>query len=206
MLRIACPGAPSGTRPCAGRTETYRRSERLRCDRPHGVTLIELALAIAIGGLLLALGVPAFHDWLASYALANQARHLAETLTRARTEAVRRGYRVNVCKSTDGRQCAEGGSWAGGFIVFVDANRDGRVDPGEAVLGMHGPAPPGVSVSANRPLAAYVSYTSLGTARMLNGALQMGTFTLCRRDQRALQVVLAGSGRVRVEPTTTRCP
>lgn len=189
--------SPGGTRCRAGRR---------RHDRARGFTLIEFAAGAAIAGLLLALGVPAFHDWLASYALANHARHLAETMARARTEAIRRGHRVSLCKSADALQCAAGGSWAGGFVVFVDANRDGRIDPGEALLGVHGPAPPGVTVSANRPVESYVSYTSLGTARMLNGALQMGTLTLCRRNQRALQVVLAGSGRVRVEATATRCP
>ncbi len=61
-------------------------------------------------------------------------------------------------------------------------------------------------MSANRPVDDYVSYTSLGQARMLNGALQMGTFVVCRRGQRALHVVLANTGRVRIEKTTDRCP
>jgi len=51
-----------------------------------------------------------------------------------------------------------------------------------------------------------VSYTPLGRARMLNGALQMGTFTLCRSGQNALEIVLANSGRVRVVKTGDRCP
>jgi uncharacterized protein YjhX (UPF0386 family) len=41
---------------------------------------------------------------------------------------------------------------------------------------------------------------------MLNGALQMGTFTVCRSGQRALHVVLANSGRVRTERTDIPCP
>jgi hypothetical protein len=51
-----------------------------------------------------------------------------------------------------------------------------------------------------------VSYTSLGHARMLSGALQMGTFVVCKPGQDALQVVLANSGRARVQPTAQRCP
>ncbi len=91
-------------------------------------------------------------------------------------------------------------------MVYVDINRDGRIDDGEPVLQTEGAAPRGITVSANRPLDDYVSYTSLGQARMLNGALQMGTFTVCRSGQRALQVVLANSGRVRVEKTSDPCP
>jgi hypothetical protein len=44
---------------------------------------------------------------------------------------------------------------------------------------------PGITITANGPLDDYVSYTSIGHARMLNGALQMGTFTICKRGQRA---------------------
>ena len=169
-------------------------------------TLVELLVALAIAALLAMMAVPSFHDWLAAYQLANHAKHLAETMARARTEAVRRGHRVNLCKSPGGGGCADQGDWAAGFLVYVDINHDGRIDDGEPVLQTEGAAPRGITVSANRPLDDYVSYTSLGQARMLNGALQMGTFTLCRSGQRALQVVLANSGRVRVETTSDPCP
>ena len=171
-----------------------------------GLTIVELLVALSIAGLLAALAVPAFHDWLGAYQLANHTRHLAESLTRARTEAIRRGYRVNLCKSTDRVQCADQGSWEAGFVMYVDVNHDGRIDAGEPVLGIEGPAPPGITITANRPLDDYVSYTSVGHARMLNGALQMGTFTLCRRGQRAQHVVLANGGRVRTERTAVVCP
>ena len=65
-------------------------------------------------------------------------------------------------------------------MMFVDVNHDGRIDAGEPVLGIEGRAPPGITITANRPLDDYVSYTSIGHARMLNGALQMGTFTVCQ--------------------------
>ena len=149
--------------------------------------------------------MPVFRDWLAAYQLANHARQIADDMTRARTEAVRRGHRVNLCKSPDRRQCAGRGTWNGGFLVFVDVNNDGLVDDDEPVLAVEGPAPAGITVHANGPLDAYVSYTSLGQARMQNGALQMGTLTVCRSGQHALHVVLANSGRVRIERTTERC-
>ena len=177
------------------------------CPLPsRAFTLVELLVALAILAVLLAAGAPAFHDWLGAYELANHAKHLAETMTRARTDAIRTGDRVNLCKSPDQRQCADAGSWEGGFVVFVDENQNGRIDDGERILEIDGHAPRGITITANRPLDDYVSYTSLGRARMLNGALQMGTFTVCRRGQRAMHVVLANSGRVRIERTTIACP
>ena len=169
-------------------------------------TLVEMSVALAIAALLIVIAAPAFHNWLGAYRLANHAKHLAETMTRARTEAVRRGHRVNLCKSVDRARCADETSWNAGFVVFVDVNRNGRIDDGEPVLEIEGPAPPGISVSGNRPVDDYVSYTGLGEARMLNGALQMGTFTVCRPGLRARKVVLASSGRARVETVTETCP
>ncbi len=169
-------------------------------------TLVEVLVALAVALALIAAAMPSFRDWLAAYQLANHARHLADSMTLARTEAVRRGHRVNLCTSADRQRCAERAGWNSGFVVFVDVNRDGQVDDDEPVLALDGPAPPGVTVQANRPLDEYVSYTSVGHARMLNGALQMGTFTVCRRGQCALHVVLANSGRVRVDKSAGRCP
>ena len=169
-------------------------------------TLVEMLVAIAIVSALLAAGGPAFYGWLGAQELANHARHLAESMTQARTDAIRTSHRVSLCKSPDQRQCADGARWEAGFVVFVDENQNGLIDAGERIIRVDGHASRGITITANRPVDDYVSYTSLGRARMLNGALQMGTFTVCRRGERAMQVVLANSGRVRTERTTTICP
>jgi hypothetical protein len=88
-------------------------------------------------------------------------------MTRARTDAIRSGHRVSLCKSGDQQQCADTGTWEGGFVVFVDVNQNGRIDEGEPVLGIDGHAPRGITIAANRPLDDYVSYMSVGHARML---------------------------------------
>jgi type IV fimbrial biogenesis protein FimT len=171
----------------------------------RGFSLIELVMALAIFGVLLAFAPAAYHDWIASQQLANHARFLAETLDIARSEAIKHGYRVNVCKSVDRRQCATRGGWESGWIMYVDENHDGDIDSDEQVLRREGAAPDGITVQANHPVANYVSYTSLGHARLLSGALQMGTFVVCKSGQDALKVVLANSGRARIDKTRDRC-
>lgn len=176
------------------------------CGRPAGgFTLVETLIAVTIAALLVVAAVPALADYLARYRQLAHAQMLALHLNRARSEAIMRGGRVNLCRATGAGQCAAAGGWESGWITYVDRNHDGDVDADEAVLEAAPPAPPGVTVSPNRPLAAYVSYTSLGQARRLDGALQMGTFTVCRSGQTAVQVVLANTGRVRVQRTAIPC-
>jgi type IV fimbrial biogenesis protein FimT len=175
-------------------------------DPETGWTLIELMLGLAIASLLVVLALPFYGEWIADYQVLNHAQLLAGTMNIARAEAVKRGRRVNLCKSADRVQCVVSGGWDAGYVVHVDGDRDGAVDAGDAAFRVEGPATPGITIRGNRPVDDYVSYTSLGTARLLNGALQMGTITVCKSGRRAIDVVLANSGRARLQKTAIVCP
>src|SRR5258708_10938186 len=183
-------------------TKMSRSDER----RSAGFTLIETVIALAIFALLVGLGLPSYRDWIASRQLANHAEYLAETLNQARSEAVKRSSRVNLCKSVDGKQCAAGGAWSAGWIMFEDDNLDGSIEAAESLIRHDGPPGNGITITANHPLDNYVSYTTFGYARLLNGALQMGTFVVCKPGQKAIHVVLANSRRVRIDRTGEPCP
>ena len=174
--------------------------------RTGGFTLIELLLGLAIAALLAVLALPAYHEWIAEAQMMNYARDLAGSISTARSEAIKRGARVNLCKSADRRTCASTGDWAQGFVVYTDRDHDGQPDAGERAIRVVEPATPGISARCNRPVADYVSYTSMGTARLLNGGLQMGTLTVCRSGRKAIDVVLANSGRARIQKTAMLCP
>jgi type IV fimbrial biogenesis protein FimT len=175
------------------------------CAAAGGWTLVELMIALALAAIMVTLAVPGYHDWIATYQLASHAEHLANSLALARSEAIKRGHRVNLCPAPGGVRCADGANWDAGWLVYVDANRDGRNADDEPVLRAEAAAPAGIQVRANRPVADYVSFTGLGQARLLAGGLQMGTFTLCRRGLAARKVVLANSGRVRMETSRDAC-
>ena len=175
-------------------------------DRARGTTLVELLIALSIAALLTVIAMPVYYGWVADYQVDNEARALATSMYAARAEAIKQGYRVNLCKSINGRTCTTGGSWDGGFLLHVDRDHDGDVAADEPVLHWEGPAPRGVYVRANAPLDDYVSYTALGQARKLNGALQMGTLRVCFSGRSEVQVVLANSGRVRIQKTAIPCP
>lgn len=170
----------------------------------RGFTLPEMVIGLAIAALLLALAANAYRDWIEDARLMNHARVLASTMSEARAEAIKRGHRVNLCKSSDGRQCTETGRWDQGILLHDDHDRTGTAEGRDTVIRFE-PPPAGIVVTANRPVSNYVSFTSLGQARMLTGALQMGTFTVCKRGRRAVEVVLVASGRVRLDRTRTVC-
>lgn len=167
--------------------------------RRRGFTLLELMAALAIAGVVFTLGAPGLGAWMTEQALQDRADALLHALDLARSEAVKRGARVDVCP---GSAACSGGAlaWEGGWAIVADADRGG------SALAHEHAAAPGITIRGNRPVADYVSYTSAGHARRFDGALQMGTFTVCRPGHRARKVVLANSGRARVETSPDQCP
>jgi len=170
-----------------------------------GLTLLELLIALAIGAVLLLIAVPGYRAWVADLEMRDRIEALVVTMSRARAEAIKRQTRVALCPSGDGVHCAPAGHWEDGWIVFADANDDGDRDADEDILAVEPPSRPGITIRGNRPVSQYVSYTSHGYTRMTNGALQMGTLTVCRAGADAVDVVLANGGRVRVDRTRTKC-
>lgn len=173
-------------------------------NRVAGVTLLELLVALMIAGIMLSFGVPGWGRWMDEQALRDRADALLHTLDRARSEAVKRGGRVDVCPASGGACPGMPAAWEGGWNVVVPAGAGSDV-PG-VLVAREPEAPAGLTIRGNRPVADYVSYTSLGYARRADGSLQMGTFVICRPGHKARKVILANSGRARVEQASEDCP
>ena len=192
----------------ADRPWRRRANKAARGDpaRSRGASLIEIAVVLTLVVIVAAFALPTWRHWLARQELANRAHTLATALERARTEAIKRGHRVNLCKSPDAATCADEGDWSAGWIMHVDALAQGRPARDEPPIAYDPPVGAPIRVDGNGPVDDYVSFTPLGEPRRLSGALQMGTFSLCRAGHDEVQVVLAATGRVRTVRTRTRCP
>ena len=127
-----------------------------------GFSLVELMIALAICALTLRFGVPAYGESISSRKLAHQAEYLTETLNLARSEAVKRGLRVNLCQSRARKQREPQATWDAGWIMFADEQRDGPIEASENLIRGEGPAGDQITISANGPRKDYVSYTSFG--------------------------------------------
>lgn len=84
----------------------------------HGFTLLELMITVAVGAVLLTIGVPSFVDLVRNNRAATNVNELLTAFSIARSESIKRGLNVTVCRSTNGTAC--GGTWADGWIVFRD--------------------------------------------------------------------------------------
>lgn len=190
-------------RECARR----RRAGRARAA---GMTFIELMVVMAVAAVLLTVAVPSFDALLNSSRQTTLTNTFLTSLHLARSEAVKRNARVALCKSADGVSCTAGGRWDQGWIVFHDANNNAQVDVGEELIRVYEALPDTFALKGNNPAANYVSYAPTGATRLISGALQMGTITLCRvaaGGQDARRIVISGTGRPRVEQANVAsCP
>jgi type IV fimbrial biogenesis protein FimT len=96
--------------------------------RVAGFTLGELMLTLLILVVVAALAAPSYREIIRSARLTTQIHDFSAALNLARSEAVKRGYKVTVCPSTDQATCAGGTQWETGWIVFVDVDGDQTVD------------------------------------------------------------------------------
>jgi type IV fimbrial biogenesis protein FimT len=181
--------------------------DNVQQPRPNGgFTLVELLIGLAIAGMLVTLATPSWRSLTAAAELRESALALARALGVARSEAIKRGTRVDLCPSADRTRCAGALGWDAGWLAYANESITDLPAVGNLVTRGERVVPSGVTIRGNRPIADYVSFTSLGHARRHDGALQMGTFTVCRAGQDALKVVLANSGRVRIDTTREACP
>lgn len=60
----------------------------------HGVSMLELMIAVAIGSILLMIGIPSFQSWIQNTQIRTAAESVLDGLQLARTEAVRRNVNV----------------------------------------------------------------------------------------------------------------
>ena len=157
-----------------------------------GFTLVELLVTVAIIGISLTLGVPAFKDTIRNSVLTSVINEFVASLNFARSEAVKRGVFVTVRKTSTSSSVG----WEGGWQVFTDINSNGELNSSDdQVLRVHEPLRSNLTLRGNHNFINRISYKSSGESN------NIGSFALCdtsvggaptKRTSRLLTVSILG--------------
>ena len=173
-------------------------------DTQRGFTLVELLISLAVMAVLVTFAVPSFQSVMDSSKLTAASNALLSSMQVARSEAIKRGTRVVLCKSANGFVCAESGGWEQGWMVFDDANNSGQRDGSEVVIQRIQPLVGSLRLTGNSTGAKYVSFLLTGGTRQVGGGFHAGTLTVCNHSAgEARQIVLNAVGRPRVQKVSS---
>jgi type IV fimbrial biogenesis protein FimT len=187
-----------------------------------GFTLIELMVTVAMAAIVLAVGIPNFRNTIRENSYTSQANEFLGAINFARTEAVKRGTRVTMCKvkKADAKKCDASGAWNEGWVIFEDSGNAFSGEPTSysvpdaKLLRLHGPLSTdnkltdctgsGTSTSctdggSGSPVEKYLSYIGSGTSQKADGAIQAGTFQLKPSSGAGARCIkVNAAGRVRI--------
>lgn len=184
--------------------------------RYAGFTLIELMITVAIAAIVLTIGVPSFRDMILNNTRVAQVNEFVGALNMARSEAVKTGFRVVICRSSDGVSCATdvSGIWENGWLIFIDRNPNGLLDSAapnnEELLKVQSKLPSNFTLRTTTTLTQWIAYGSNGFNEGNTGLGTETTFKLCdtRGVDQARFIVIKSTGRpnVREKNTSDTCP
>ena len=165
----------------------------------RGFTLIEVAMCLAIAGILIGVAVPALQDAIARSRAAAVRSALLASWTTAVGHAATTGREVVLCPST-GSGCRNSFDWSEGWIAFVDIDGNRRRSPEEALVNSTDALHDSVRLRSTTGRRRLVVQPNGGNAG------SNVTFTLCDRRgiADAVALVLANSGRLRAGTPTSK--
>lgn len=169
----------------------------------RGFTLVELLVVLGVGSILLAIAVPGYAFIVNANRLAAVTNDLVTALHLARSEAIKRGTRVTVCKTSDAMAvspaCHTTARWEQGWLVFVDGGTRGLIDPGDTLLWTRGQIAAG-TIDPGSNFSRFVSYRASGVSQG-SGNLANGKLRICLEGNQR-DIVINETGRIRLESVT----
>ncbi|HEY6644457.1 GspH/FimT family pseudopilin [Povalibacter sp.] len=161
--------------------------------RSTGVTLLEMLTTVAIVAIVGGIAAPSFAGILRDSARTTAVNSFVHALYLARSEAIKRGKTVSLCKSSDGQTCSNRAqTWSSGWMVFVNSDSDDlpQRDAGEDILVAY-PGWPNGEITSNRQAYSFRAYRQ----GVVNGTL---LFCDDRGSAQARAIIISQTGRPRV--------
>jgi len=176
--------------------------------RQRGVTLIELIVAMAVLGLLMAVAVPGMADWMRSTRIRNAAESAQNGLSKARMEAMRRNQVIRYWMVSNRTNTCALSSASASWVVSVNdpsglcAVTDPTVTP--LIVDAYG-AGDGASDVVVQALAAdgataatSVSFNGFGQVVTTGTPIATINLSNANADARKLRVTISPGGAIRM--------
>lgn len=156
-----------------------------------GFTLIELLTTVAVLGILLAVASPSLAGLQQRSAVTSAHNLLLTGFATARSHAVTTGRLVTICPGTAVAGCHADGIWEGGWLIFVDEDGNGRLDPADTLVFNQNRAiePVLIRSSTGRPRATFRPDGSAGGTNL--------SLRLCVGEAVRAAIILSNAGRAR---------
>jgi type IV fimbrial biogenesis protein FimT len=178
-----------------------------KLSNSNGVTLLELVVVIAIAAVLVTLAVPSFTSLSERSAVSGHVNMFIGTLRFARSEAIKAGSSVVICRSSNSETAtptcdANGNDWRLGWIVFVnrdlDAGNNYNPGNGDTLLKVQGEIP---SSGGIVPAATVGKLVFRPTGIMAAGASQLvfNSRSLSSEQQKVVCISFQGRARILVD-------
>jgi type IV fimbrial biogenesis protein FimT len=166
-------------------------------ERPApGFTLVEILVVLGIASILLTMAVPSFRSLMQNLQLTTAVNDLFGAINLTRSEAIKRGARVNLTTVNPDS------NWENGWVVFVDNNENLTPDAGDDIILEHGPLQGGITVipDFNDSALNYVAYTGSGRTRTdaSSQAVRAGNFSFVVGGDSKRKININFLGRPRV--------
>ena len=117
-------------------------------NKQKAFTLVEVLIVIVLIGILSSVAIPSYRSFVFTNRIAAYTNSLHGALLLARSEAIKRGLPVVICRSTNsetatpsctaGSNAASNTGWGGGWIIFADVNNDGLYQGTDTLIRVQG--------------------------------------------------------------------
>ncbi|WP_321149512.1 GspH/FimT family pseudopilin [Aeromonas jandaei] len=171
--------------------------------KQRGFTLLELMIAIALGVILLGIGIPSLSNLLGSNNLATQEKSLLNHLNYARQQAISNQQTVTLCLTTLNsatEECIPAAQHgANRLLAFIDSNSDLKLNGSEVTLAASPEFPTELAISAD---AQALRFTPDGTITSDSEVI----FSLCVSGEKGVQIEVMPAGRAHSQASGAVCP
>lgn len=102
-----------------------RTESRVQKGKKHqqGLTLVELIVTLALGAIVMTMGVPSFSAAIDRYRLTSEVNRFVSNVQLARSEAMKRNQVVSICRSINGSTCGGNADYVyeDGWLLYADS-------------------------------------------------------------------------------------